>query len=101
MRCLYLKASGKAQLQTEIDESRRRIDMAKKNGKKNSEAIIKPDLAVHETIELHEILTVKQSSYLKANMMLDMADDKELKKIIRKDIKNSKKAIEEIQELLP
>ena len=75
--------------------------MAKKNGKKNSETSAKPDLAVHETIELHEILTVKQSSYLKASMMVNMAEDKELKKIIRKDAKNSKKAIEEIQQLLP
>lgn len=75
--------------------------MAKKNEKKSTEAVAKPDLAVHETIELHEILTVKQSSYLKANMMLDMVEDKELKKIIRKDAKNSKKAIDEIQELLP
>lgn len=68
---------------------------------KNSNSMQKPNLAVHETLELHEVLTVKQSAYLKANMMEELAKDKELKQIIRKDVTNSKKAIKEIQELLP
>lgn len=75
--------------------------MAKKSNKKKTETAKKPDLAVHETLELHEVLTVKQSAYLKANMMEELAKDKDLKQIIRKDARNSKKAIKEIQELLP
>ncbi|CAM4270964.1 hypothetical protein [Lacicoccus alkaliphilus] len=75
--------------------------MAKNSNKKKTGSTQKPDLAVHETLELHEVLTVKQSAYLKANMMEEMAEDKELKKIIRKDSTDSKKAIKEIQELLP
>lgn len=70
-----------------------------KNTKSNSTQ--KPKLAVHETLELHEVLTVKQSAYLKANMMEGLAKDNELKKLIRKDVTNAKKAIKEIQELLP
>ena len=73
--------------------------MAKNN--KNQNSIGKLNLAVHETLELHEVLTVKQASYLKANMMEGLVQDKELKDIIRKDATNSKKAIKEIQELLP
>lgn len=77
--------------------------MAKNSNKnkKKTETASKPDLAVHETLELHEVLTVKQSAYLKASMMEELAEDNELKKIIRKDARNSKKAIKEIQELLP
>lgn len=73
--------------------------MAKNNKNQNSSG--KLNLAVHETLELHEVLTVKQASYLKANMMEGLVQDKELKDIIRKDATNSKKAIKEIQELLP
>ncbi|SOC40784.1 hypothetical protein [Salinicoccus kekensis] len=75
--------------------------MAKKSNKKKTETAKKPDLAVHETLELHEVLTVKQAAYLKANMMEEIAKDEDLKQIIRKDARNSKKAIKEIQELLP
>ena len=73
--------------------------MAKNNKNQNSSG--KLNLAVHETLELHEVLTVKQASYLKANMMEGLVQDKELIDIIRKDATNSKKAIKEIQELLP
>lgn len=73
--------------------------MAKNNKNQNSSG--KLNLAVHETLELHEVLTVKQASYLKANMMEGLVQDKELIDIIRKDAMNSKKAIKEIQELLP
>ncbi|GAB3063470.1 spore coat protein [Salinicoccus sesuvii] len=75
--------------------------MAKKDSKKKSETIEKPELAVHETIELHEIMTVKQTSLLKSDLMESLAEDSKLRDIIRKEKKLSKKVIKEIQDLLP
>ncbi|CAM2891397.1 spore coat protein [Salinicoccus roseus] len=75
--------------------------MAKKKDKKQNKNAEKPELAVHETLELHEVMTVKQSSLLKAGMMESLVEDAKLREIIRKERKISKKAIDEIQELLP
>ena len=75
--------------------------MAKKKDKKQNKNADKPELAVHETLELHEVMTVKQASLLKAGMMESLVEDPKLREIIRKERKISKKAIDEIQELLP
>lgn len=75
--------------------------MAKKKDKKQNKNVDKPQLAVHETLELHEVMTVKQASLLKAGMMESLVQDAKLREIIRKEHKISKKAIDEIQELLP
>ncbi|MCG1009985.1 spore coat protein [Salinicoccus sp. ID82-1] len=75
--------------------------MAKKDSKKKSDNVDKPDLAVHETIELHEVMTVKQASLMKAGLMESLVEDSKLREIVRKEKKLSKKAINEIQELLP
>ncbi|WP_434120981.1 spore coat protein [Salinicoccus roseus] len=75
--------------------------MAKKKDKKQNKNADKPELAVHETLELHEVTTVKQASLLKAGMMEPLVEDAKLREIIRKERKISKKAIDEIQELLP
>ncbi|MFC3420086.1 hypothetical protein ACFOLA_11400 [Salinicoccus hispanicus] len=75
--------------------------MAKKDSKKKSETVEKPDLAVHETIELHEVMTVKQASLMKSDLMESLVEDSKLREIVRKEKKLSKKAIKELQELLP
>ncbi|WP_342388719.1 hypothetical protein [Salinicoccus bachuensis] len=75
--------------------------MAKNKDKKKNKSAEKPNLAVHETIELHEVMTIRQASLLKAGMMESLAEDSKLREIVRKERKISKKAIDEIQELLP
>ncbi|WP_271402310.1 spore coat protein [Salinicoccus roseus] len=75
--------------------------MAKKKDKKNNKNTEKPELAVHETLELHEVMTARQASLLKAGMMESLVEDPKLREIIRKERKISKKAIDEIQDLLP
>lgn len=75
--------------------------MAKKDNRKKSETVEKPDLAVHETIELHEVMTVKQASLMKSDLMESLVEDSKLRDLVRKEKKLSKKAIKELQELLP
>lgn len=57
-------------------------------------------LAIHETLEIHEILTLKQSAILKAYAVQSLVDNNDLKKIINKDIRRSEREIKELQELL-
>lgn len=57
-------------------------------------------LAIHETLEIHEILTLKQSAILKAYAVQSLVDNNDLKKIIKKDIRRSEREIKELQELL-
>lgn len=58
------------------------------------------ELAVHEKLELHELLTLKTSCATKAVTMLELVKDKKLKDLIEEDVKNSTKAIEELTSLL-
>lgn len=57
-------------------------------------------LAIHETLEIHEILTLKQSAILKSYAMKSLVDDKDLKQILNTDIRRSEREIKELQELL-
>lgn len=58
-------------------------------------------LAVHETIEIHEVLTVKQAAILKAYATKSLVENDTLRQIIDSDIRTSEKAIKELQALLP
>lgn len=58
-------------------------------------------LAVHETIEIHEVLTVKQAAILKAYATKSLVENDTLRQIIDSDIRTSEKAIKELQDLLP
>lgn len=60
----------------------------------------KTELAIHETLEIHEILTVKQSCLVKAYAVSSLVKDKQLKKLIEQDVKDSEQAIKELQKLL-
>lgn len=57
-------------------------------------------LAMHETLEVHEILTLKTSCVTKGAAMLQLVEDEKLKKILEEDVQTSTKAIDELQEIL-
>ncbi|UQZ32683.1 spore coat protein [Paenibacillus sp. PK3_47] len=58
------------------------------------------ELALHEKLEVHELLTLKTSCATKAVTMLELAKDDKLKKLIEEDLKNTAKAIDELSSLL-
>ncbi|OIN65481.1 spore coat protein [Exiguobacterium sp. KRL4] len=60
----------------------------------------KKELAIHETLEIHEILTVKQACLVKAYALSPLVKDENLKKLIEQDVKDCEQAIEELQKLL-
>lgn len=57
-------------------------------------------LAVHETIELHEVLTVKQAAILKSYAMKSLVENDTLKQILDNDVMQSERQIKELQEVL-
>lgn len=58
------------------------------------------ELALHEKLEVHELLTLKVSCATKALTMLELAKDEKLKELITEDLKESTKAIEDLKSLL-
>ncbi|WP_151733710.1 spore coat protein [Paenibacillus tengchongensis] len=58
------------------------------------------ELALHEKLEVHELLTLKTSCATKAATMLELVKDEKLKKLIEEDLDHSSKAIEELTSLL-
>lgn len=60
----------------------------------------KKELAIHETLEIHEILTMKQACLVKAYAVSPLVKDEELQKLIEQDVKDSEQAIQELQKLL-
>ncbi|WP_214848473.1 spore coat protein [Exiguobacterium sp. s138] len=56
-------------------------------------------LALHETLEIHEIMTMKQSCLVKSYALSPLVKDKKLKKLIEQDIKESERALKELQPL--
>ncbi|ANF45651.1 spore coat protein [Priestia megaterium] len=57
-------------------------------------------LAMHETLEVHEILTLKTSCVTKGTAMLELVEDEDLKKILEEDVQTSTEAIKELKEIL-
>ncbi|QGQ98105.1 spore coat protein [Paenibacillus psychroresistens] len=55
--------------------------------------------AVHETLELHEIISFKTLCLSKSKIMHALVSDSELSEIFKEDIKQSTKAIKDIQNL--
>ncbi|MGG3928012.1 spore coat protein [Metabacillus fastidiosus] len=60
----------------------------------------KRELAMHEKLEVHEVLLFKTACATKSTAMLELVEDSDLKKLLKDDIKNSSKAIEELKEIL-
>lgn len=61
----------------------------------------KNELAIHEILEVHEMLTLKQAGLVKGYVSEPLIKDKELQKIARNHLKNTEQAISELKQLLP
>ncbi|WP_102349094.1 hypothetical protein [Bacillus sp. Marseille-P3661] len=57
-------------------------------------------LALHETLEVHELLTIKNISLTKSTTMQGLAQDEELKNILATEVNTGKLAIQRLEELI-
>lgn len=57
-------------------------------------------LAMHEMLEVHEVLTFKTACVAKNKAFSGLAKDKKLKKILEEDIELSTKAIKDLRKIL-
>ena len=57
-------------------------------------------LGIHETVELHEILTFKNLCLTKTVTMNKLAQDEELKRILSEDSAKTREQIRQLQDLL-
>ncbi|WP_369888607.1 DUF892 family protein [Bacillus halotolerans] len=55
---------------------------------------------LHETLELHELLTFKNLCLTKSSTMTGLVQDEELKSILEQDAQKTKQQVERLQELL-
>jgi similar to spore coat protein len=60
----------------------------------------KQELAPHESIELHEILTFKNVCLTKSVTMSPLVTDMELKSILQQDVERTERHIRELRALL-
>ncbi|RHB49252.1 spore coat protein [Exiguobacterium sp. AM39-5BH] len=58
-------------------------------------------LAIHEILEIHEILTLKQAGLVKGYVSEPLIKDEKLQKIAKKQLTHSEQVIKELKELLP
>jgi similar to spore coat protein len=58
------------------------------------------ELAMHEKLEVHEILIMKTACATKSKATLDLIKDEKLKKLVEEDIKLSSAAIKELKGVL-
>lgn len=58
------------------------------------------ELAMHEKLEVHEVLTFKTACVAKSKVFSGLVKDKELKEILEEDLELSKKAIKDLRKLL-
>jgi similar to spore coat protein len=58
------------------------------------------NLALHETMELHEMLNFKTVCMTKSKMMQGLVFDQDLKALMNKDVQQSMASIKELQNLL-
>ncbi|WP_394514484.1 hypothetical protein [Priestia aryabhattai] len=58
------------------------------------------DLGVHETLELHELLTFKNICLTKSATMIGLAQDVELKNILARDVTQTKLHVQQLKSLL-
>lgn len=62
--------------------------------------MVQTTLAPNETMQLHEILTLKSLSLTKEVTMSPLISDEDLKAIIKNDIKQTQQHIKELREYL-
>ncbi len=60
----------------------------------------KKELAIHETLEIHEVMTMKQACLVKAHAVSFLIKDDELRKLVEQEVKDTEKALDELQKLL-
>ncbi|QHJ72048.1 spore coat protein [Planococcus halotolerans] len=58
------------------------------------------ELAMHEKLEVHEILTFKTACVAKTKMFVDLVKDDKLKKILEEDLELSTQAIKDLRKIL-
>ena len=58
------------------------------------------ELALHEQLEVHEVLIFKTTCVTKSKMFVDLVQDKKLKEIIEEDLALSEKAIKDLKKVL-
>lgn len=56
--------------------------------------------APHETIQLHELLTMKNLCITKSSTMSVLVSDEELKSILQNDVTTSQQHVKELSELM-
>ncbi len=57
-------------------------------------------LGLHETLEVHELLTFKNLCLTKASTMMGLVQDAELKTLLSEDVSRGQQQIERLQEHL-
>jgi similar to spore coat protein len=60
----------------------------------------KQGIALHETIQLHELLTFKNLSLTKSITMSPLVSDSELKLILKQDVKTAQQHIKDLRALM-
>lgn len=58
-------------------------------------------LGVHETLELHELLTFKSLCLTKSSTMSGLVQDDELKNLLTQDASQTKNHIQTLQQFIP
>lgn len=62
--------------------------------------MVNQNLAAHETLELHELLSFKTVCMTKAQTMQTLVSDPELKTLLQQDVQNSVPAIQDLRSLI-
>ena len=58
------------------------------------------ELAMHEKLEVHEVLTFKTACVAKSKLFVDLIEDEDLKEIVEEDLELSTKAIKDLRKIL-
>jgi len=58
------------------------------------------ELAMHEKLEVHEVLIFKTACVAKGKMFIDLVEDKKLRDILEEDLELSTKAIKDLKKVL-
>lgn len=58
-------------------------------------------LAIHEILEIHEILTMRQTGLVRGHVSEPLIKDEKLQKIAQNHLSHAEQVIKELKELLP
>lgn len=62
--------------------------------------MVQKKYALHELLEVHEILTLKTANLAKAHLFKESAVNDELKQLLDEDIETSEKTIKELKQFI-